>query len=115
MGIEPIARCSRAVGFEDQGSHQAPIASTARHTASLFYRSGFAFSMCHPLAAGAIQAGNVENADAAQWRRVIEVNLLAPLYTCHAALRPMRAQGSGNIINIGSLACRQTSPIYNPY
>jgi NADP-dependent 3-hydroxy acid dehydrogenase YdfG len=66
-------------------------------------------------AAGAIQAGNVENADTAQWRRVIEVNLLATLYTCHAALRPMRAQGSGNIINIGSLACRQASPIYNPY
>ena len=29
MGIEPTARCSRAAGFEDQGSHQAPIASGA--------------------------------------------------------------------------------------
>ena len=65
--------------------------------------------------AGIIQAGNVTNADLAQWRRLIEVNLLATLYTCHAALGPMRAQGSGNIINIGSLACRTTSPIYNPY
>jgi NADP-dependent 3-hydroxy acid dehydrogenase YdfG len=65
--------------------------------------------------AGVIQAGNVQNADMAQWRRHIEVNLLATLYTCHAALGPMRAQGSGNIINIGSLACRTTSPIYNPY
>jgi NADP-dependent 3-hydroxy acid dehydrogenase YdfG len=65
--------------------------------------------------AGAIQAGNVGDADTAQWRRVIEVNLLATLYTCHAALGPMRAQGSGNIVNIGSLACRTTSPIYNPY
>jgi NADP-dependent 3-hydroxy acid dehydrogenase YdfG len=65
--------------------------------------------------AGTIQAGNVEKADTAQWRRVIEVNLLATLYTCHAALGFMRAQGSGNIINIGSLACRTTSPIYNPY
>jgi NADP-dependent 3-hydroxy acid dehydrogenase YdfG len=65
--------------------------------------------------AGAIQAGNVGDADTAQWRRVIEVNLLATLYTCHAALGPMRAQGSGNIINIGSLACRTTSPVYNPY
>ena len=60
--------------------------------------------------AGVIQAGNVGNADTAQWRRVIEVNLLATLYTCHAALGPMRAQGSGNIVNIGSLACRTTSP-----
>jgi NADP-dependent 3-hydroxy acid dehydrogenase YdfG len=65
--------------------------------------------------AGVIQAGNVEQADLAQWRRMIEVNLLATLYTCHAALGPMRAQGSGNIINIGSLACRTTSPIFNPY
>ena len=65
--------------------------------------------------AGAIQAGNVGDADTAQWRRMIEVNLLATLYTCHAALGPMRAQGSGNIVNIGSLACRTTSPIYNPY
>lgn len=65
--------------------------------------------------AGIIQAGNVENADTAQWRRLIEVNLLATLYTCHAALGPMRAQGSGHIVNIGSLACRQTSPIFNPY
>jgi NADP-dependent 3-hydroxy acid dehydrogenase YdfG len=65
--------------------------------------------------AGVIQSGNVGDADTAQWRRVIEVNLLAALYTCHAALGPMRAQGSGNIVNIGSLACRTTSPVYNSY
>ncbi len=28
MGIEPTARCWRASGFEDQGGHQTPIAST---------------------------------------------------------------------------------------
>jgi NADP-dependent 3-hydroxy acid dehydrogenase YdfG len=65
--------------------------------------------------AGTMQAANVENADTAQWRRMIEVNLLATLYTCHAALGTMRTQGSGNIINIGSLACRTTSPVYNSY
>jgi NADP-dependent 3-hydroxy acid dehydrogenase YdfG len=66
-------------------------------------------------AAGVIQAGNVQDADTAQWRRVMEVNFLAALYTCHAALGFMRAQGSGYIINIGSLACRTTTPVYNPY
>jgi NADP-dependent 3-hydroxy acid dehydrogenase YdfG len=65
--------------------------------------------------AGVIQSGGVENADTEEWRRVFEVNLLAALYTCHAALRPMRAQGSGDIVNIGSLACRTTSPVYNAY
>jgi|SRR5579859_716154 len=66
-------------------------------------------------AAGAIQAGNVEHAETSQWRRIIEVNLMATLYTCHAALGPMRAQGGGHIVNIGSLACRTTSPIFNSY
>jgi len=66
-------------------------------------------------AAGTIQADSVEHADIAQWRRVLEVNLLATLYMCHAALAPMRAQGSGNIVNVGSLACRTTSPLYNSY
>lgn len=65
--------------------------------------------------AGIMQAANVENADTGQWRRLLEVNLLATLYTCHAALGPMRAQGSGYIINVGSLACRTTSPVYNSY
>lgn len=65
--------------------------------------------------AGVIQAANVESADMQEWRRVFEVNLLAALYTCHAAVGPMRAQGSGDIVNIGSLACRTTSPVYNAY
>jgi NADP-dependent 3-hydroxy acid dehydrogenase YdfG len=65
--------------------------------------------------AGIMQAANVEHADTGEWRRMLEVNLLATLYTCHAALGPMRAQRSGNIINIGSLACRTTSPVYNSY
>jgi len=65
--------------------------------------------------AGAIDANNVEHADLAEWRRLIEVNLLASLYTCHAAVAPMKAQGGGNIINIGSLACRTTSPVFNAY
>jgi NADP-dependent 3-hydroxy acid dehydrogenase YdfG len=65
--------------------------------------------------AGTINAGNVENARLEQWRQMIDVNLLSALYTCHAAVPTMRTQGSGNIINIGSLACRTTSPIFNPY
>jgi NADP-dependent 3-hydroxy acid dehydrogenase YdfG len=65
--------------------------------------------------AGIMQAADVEHADTAQWRRMIEVNFLAALYTCHAALRFMRAQGGGYIFNIGSLACRTTTPVYNSY
>jgi NADP-dependent 3-hydroxy acid dehydrogenase YdfG len=62
-----------------------------------------------------IQAGTVENADIAEWRRVIEVNLLATLYTCKAAIPAMKAQGGGDIINISSTAGRRAARIFNPY
>jgi len=65
--------------------------------------------------AGVIQPGGVENADTAQWRRVIEINLLATLYTCTAAIGPMRAQGGGDIINISSIAGRRAAAIFGPY
>ena len=65
--------------------------------------------------AGVIQADNLENANLDQWREVIDTNLMASIYTCHAAIAPMKAQGSGYIINVGSLACRTTSPFYNAY
>jgi NADP-dependent 3-hydroxy acid dehydrogenase YdfG len=65
--------------------------------------------------AGIIQAGGVENADTEQWRRVIAVNLMATLYTCTAAIKPMRAQGGGDIINVSSTAGRRASAPFGPY
>lgn len=65
--------------------------------------------------AGIIQPGNVENADTEQWRRVIEVNLLGTLYTCSAAIGPMRAQGGGDIINVSSIAGRRAAATFGPY
>jgi NADP-dependent 3-hydroxy acid dehydrogenase YdfG len=37
--------------------------------------------------AGVIQAGSVENANIAEWRSVIDINLMATLYTCKADAR----------------------------
>jgi NADP-dependent 3-hydroxy acid dehydrogenase YdfG len=59
--------------------------------------------------AGILQAGGVENADTAQWRKVIDVNLMATLYTCKAAIAIMRAQGEGDIVNISSTAGRRSA------
>jgi NADP-dependent 3-hydroxy acid dehydrogenase YdfG len=66
-------------------------------------------------AAGVIQDGSVENADLAQWRRAIEINLMASLYTGRAAIGPMRRQGGGDIINISSTAGRRAAGIFGPY
>jgi NADP-dependent 3-hydroxy acid dehydrogenase YdfG len=57
--------------------------------------------------AGAIQSGGVANGDTGEWRRLIDVNLLATLYTCKAAVAPMKAQGAGDIVNITSHASRR--------
>lgn len=65
--------------------------------------------------AGIIQAGGVENAKLDEWRRVLEVNLLATLYTCTAAISPMREQGGGDIINISSTAGRRAAAPFGPY
>ena len=54
--------------------------------------------------AGLIQSGSVQNSDTAHWRQLLEVNLLASLYTSQAAIGAMRAQGGGDIINISSTA-----------
>jgi NADP-dependent 3-hydroxy acid dehydrogenase YdfG len=65
--------------------------------------------------AGVIQAGGVVGADSAQWRQVIDVNLMAMLYTCKAAISPMKAQGGGDIINISSTAGRHASGPFGAY
>jgi NADP-dependent 3-hydroxy acid dehydrogenase YdfG len=65
--------------------------------------------------AGVIQAGGVENADLDQWRGVIGVNLMATLYTCKAAIAPLRAQGGGDIVNISSTAGRRAAGLFGAY
>lgn len=65
--------------------------------------------------AGIIQAGGVENVDTTEYRRVFDVNLMATLYTCRAAIGPMKAQGSGDIINISSLAATKSGPAFSAY
>jgi NAD(P)-dependent dehydrogenase (short-subunit alcohol dehydrogenase family) len=55
-------------------------------------------------------------ADDPRWMRaLIEVNVLGSMYCASAAARAMRAQGSGSIVNVGSLAMvgRPTAAAYS--
>jgi NADP-dependent 3-hydroxy acid dehydrogenase YdfG len=65
--------------------------------------------------AGIIDSGGVENTDAARYRRVLDINLMASLYTSRAVIAPMRAQGGGDIINISSIAGRRAAVLFNAY
>jgi 2-dehydro-3-deoxy-L-rhamnonate dehydrogenase (NAD+) len=49
------------------------------------------------------------------WRKVIEVNLIAPFITCHAIVPKMIANGYGRIINVASIAGKEGNPTASHY
>jgi NADP-dependent 3-hydroxy acid dehydrogenase YdfG len=59
--------------------------------------------------AGVMLLGAIDGADTAEWRTMIEVNLLGLLYCTHAALPLMREAGRGDIVNVASVAGRFAS------
>jgi clavulanate-9-aldehyde reducatase len=66
--------------------------------------------------AGLMLLGPVEGADTADWRRMVEVNLLGLLWCTHAALPLMREGGGGDIVNVSSVAGRRSdagAAVYN--
>jgi NADP-dependent 3-hydroxy acid dehydrogenase YdfG len=66
--------------------------------------------------AGVMLLGPIENAPTEEWRQMIHVNVFGVLYCTHAALPLMRAQGSGHIVNVSSVAgrfARAGSGVYN--
>ncbi len=54
--------------------------------------------------AGVMLLGPVAGAPTEQWRQMLDVNLLGLLYCTHAALPIMGSQGSGDIVNVASVA-----------
>jgi NADP-dependent 3-hydroxy acid dehydrogenase YdfG len=66
--------------------------------------------------AGVMLLGPVEDADTADWRRMLGANLLGLLYCTHTALPLMREGGGGDIVNISSVAGRNATAgaaVYN--
>jgi 3-oxoacyl-[acyl-carrier protein] reductase len=51
----------------------------------------------------------------AVWRRVVEVNLIAPYLTCRAVVPRMMAAGYGRIVNVASIAGKEGNPNASHY
>ncbi len=49
------------------------------------------------------------------WRRVLEVNLVAPFLTCRAVIPPMLRSGYGRIVNVASIAGKEGNPNASHY
>jgi NADP-dependent 3-hydroxy acid dehydrogenase YdfG len=65
--------------------------------------------------AGVNEAGGIDSLPLELWRKVIDINLMGTLYSCKAAVPLMKAQGSGDIINISSTAGRRASAAFAAY
>jgi NADP-dependent 3-hydroxy acid dehydrogenase YdfG len=65
--------------------------------------------------AGVMSSGGMEGADLADYRRVIDINLMGTVYTSSAAVPHMIAQGGGDMITISSLAGRKGGPQTSAY
>jgi NADP-dependent 3-hydroxy acid dehydrogenase YdfG len=66
--------------------------------------------------AGVMLLGPIQDAPTEEWRRMVHVNVFGVLYCTHAAVPLMRAQGSGDVITVSSVAgrvARAGSGVYN--
>ena len=60
--------------------------------------------------AGAFEGGPLDQLSVEAWDRVIAVNLRGPFLCTREALRVMKKQGGGRIINIGSISAQRVRP-----
>jgi NAD(P)-dependent dehydrogenase (short-subunit alcohol dehydrogenase family) len=65
--------------------------------------------------AGAFDGGPVDELPAAVWDKVLAVNLRAPFLCTREAMRIMKRQRGGRIINIGSISAQRVRPHSAPY
>jgi NADP-dependent 3-hydroxy acid dehydrogenase YdfG len=66
--------------------------------------------------AGVMLLGTIVGADPEDWRRMLDTNVLGLMYMTHAAIDGMVEQGSGDIVNMSSVAgrtARKGAGVYN--
>jgi NADP-dependent 3-hydroxy acid dehydrogenase YdfG len=66
--------------------------------------------------AGVMLLGTIVGADPEDWRRMLSTNVLGVMYMTHAAIEGMVEQGSGDIVNVSSVAgrvARKGAGVYN--
>lgn len=88
-----------------------------RHVEALFAQIKQRFGRLDLLVnnAGAFDGGPLDELSTEAWDKVIAVNLRAPFLCTRAALRMMKPQGRGRIINIGSISAQRVRPRSAPY
>jgi NAD(P)-dependent dehydrogenase (short-subunit alcohol dehydrogenase family) len=88
-----------ADGLTGDVSREEFVAALAEHVAT---RYGAADVLVNNAGISLIEPA--ESTSAAQWRRVMDVNLLGPFLLCREFGRQMLARGAGSIVNVASVA-----------
>src|SRR5262249_43992279 len=65
--------------------------------------------------AGAFDGGPLDELSVETWDKVLAINLRAPFLCTREAMRIMKRQRGGRIINIGSIAAQRVRPHSAPY
>jgi NADP-dependent 3-hydroxy acid dehydrogenase YdfG len=65
--------------------------------------------------AGVMLPAPISEADPADWRRMVEVNLMGVLHATRAALPGMIRRGSGHVVNVSSTSGRTHQPLFSVY
>lgn len=65
--------------------------------------------------AGVMLLSRVEKSRSDEWRQMFDVNVLGLLYVTDAAVAAMKEQGSGHLVNISSVAGRESNPMTGVY
>lgn len=97
-----VAAGGKALALPGDVSIEADATASVTDTVAAFGRLDILVN-----SAGVNEAGGIETLTSEQWQRVIDINLMGTIHVCRAAFPVMKAQGSGDIINISSTAGRR--------
>jgi NAD(P)-dependent dehydrogenase (short-subunit alcohol dehydrogenase family) len=64
---------------------------------------------------GVFDGGPLEELTLEAWRKVLDVNLTGPFLCAREAMKIMKQQGGGRIINVGSISAQMCRPNAAPY
>jgi NAD(P)-dependent dehydrogenase (short-subunit alcohol dehydrogenase family) len=65
--------------------------------------------------AGLVDQAPLEETSLERWQRIIDANLTGPFLCTREALKIMKPQGGGRIVNIGSISAQMPRPQYAAY
>ena len=117
-GIERLVRAAQEI--EAPGSTVVPIPTDVTDEVqvnSLFERTMELFHRVDILInnAGATDGGPLTEMSMEMWDKVIATNLRGPFLCTRSAMRIMKSQGSGRILNIGSISAQRPRLNSAPY